>query len=569
MGTKLAEKKRMTRFQRLLRLIGSSLDPRAYGHLLKIVNYYNYTHVSELRQATRRGVQRISPTASFANGRNITLGDRISIGAGSSLWAGSGTARIEIGDDTLIAPAVMITAANYRYDDGSPINDQPMQEADIIVGRDVWLGYGAVVLAGVRIGDGAIIGAGAIVRSDVPQYAIVAGNPASVIGKRKQPQAGGPAAALAESADASVLSFIQKETGADAARMSCPIDECGVDSFDLMTLRVALETRFSCPIPDREWASLTSLSDIARLASIAGATPAAQTAPPRPQDLSRPAPQASAVPNTETLPTGRARRRYSLGMPQMALSGLSESWLFKEVGDVHWAMISAFLGSPTSGITDDLGDRLYATFTRFQLSLDPALSAFKENALLNIESRLERFGAGFYFGTHDIESGNVRGRVRTMSTFAKYGERGKNTSLMKGSPALQHPEHIAALDAFPDFGTEYRNRRAADPAEAIFETEYEILPPHDINGVGLLYFAAYPTIFDLCIDRYEGCGFLLGHTTASKDVLYFANSEPTETLVFRLHARDLQDGLVRHVATLSRKSDGQRMCELISLKRKL
>ncbi|MGL4280703.1 MAG: Pnap_2097 family protein, partial [Albidovulum sp.] len=64
-------------------------------------------------------------------------------------------------------------------------------------------------------------------------------------------------------------------------------------------------------------------------------------------------------------------------------------------------------------------------------------------------------------------------------------------------------------------------------------------------------------------------GFLLGHSTVSKDVLYFANSEPTETLVFRLHARDLQGGLIRHTATLSRKSDGQRMCELVSLKRQL
>ncbi|MGL4278792.1 MAG: phosphopantetheine-binding protein, partial [Albidovulum sp.] len=441
MSNTLAEKKKTTRFQRFLRLLGSSLDPRAYAHLLKIINYYNYTHVSELRQATRHGSQRISPTASFANGRNIRLGDRISIGAGSSLWAGSGTARIEIGDDTLIAPAVMITAANYRYDDGSPINAQPMQEADIIIGRDVWLGYGAVVLAGVRIGDGAIIGAGAIVRSDVPDFAIVAGNPASVIGRRKQPSAGAPAAALAGTADAEVLGFIQRETGADTARLTGPLDQSGVDSFDLMTLRVALETRFSRTIPDREWAGLASLSDIARLPSLSGTA----AAPARRQDPAPPAPgpKTGAAPHADTLPTGKATRRYALGMPQMALSGLSESWLFKEVGDVHWAMISAFLGSPTSGITDDLGDRLYATFTRIQLSLDPMLSAFKENALLNIDSRLERFGAGFYFGTHDIVSGEARGTVRTMSTFAKYGERGKNTSLIKGAPTLHEPDRVA------------------------------------------------------------------------------------------------------------------------------
>lgn len=154
-----------------------------------------------------------------------------------------------------------------------------------------------------------------------------------------------------------------------------------------------------------------------------------------------------------------------------------------------------------------------------------------------------------------------------MSTFAKYGERGKNTSRIKGSPALHHPERIAPMPAFPDFGTEHRERRAAEAAEAIFECDCEILALHDINGVGLLYFADYPTIFDLCIERFEGRGFLLSHTTVSNDVRYFANSDPTETRVFRLHARSVTDGFVTHSATLSRKSDGQRMCELVGGKR--
>lgn len=567
MSSNIADKKRMTRLERLTRLVGSIFDPRAYAHLLKVINYYNYTHVGELRQVVRNGNQQISPTVSFANGRNIILGDRVSIGAGTSLWAGPGTAKIDIGDDTLIAPAVMITAANYRYDDGSPINAQSMQEADILIGRDVWLGYGAVVLAGARIGNGAIIGAGAIVRSDVPANAIVAGNPAKVIGKRRIPGKEKEAAVLTGAADEAVTAFIQQETGVAPARLDLPLDEAGIDSFDLMTLRVALETRLSCAIPDREWGGIASLSDIARLPSAGSSAPAQATVSRDNALTSFPVPESGTSPSSEILPTGRATRGYKLGMPQMALSGLSESWLFKEAGDMHWAMISEFLGSPTSGITDDLGDRLYATFTRITLQLEPSLSKFKENDDLCIASRLERFGAGFYFGTHDVLSGHARGAMQTMSTFAKYGERGKNTSLIKGSPTLHHPERIVPMSAFPEFGAEYRERRAANPAPAIFECEYEILAPHDINGVGLLYFAAYPTIFDLCIEQHEGRGFLLSHTTVSKDVHYFANSDPTETLVFRLHEREAHDGIISHKATLSRKSDGQRMCELTGVKR--
>ena len=57
-------------------------------------------------------------------------------------------------------------------------------KGDIIVGNDVWIGYEAVVLAGVAIGDGAIIGSRAVVTKDVPPYTIVGGVPAKAIRKR-------------------------------------------------------------------------------------------------------------------------------------------------------------------------------------------------------------------------------------------------------------------------------------------------------------------------------------------------------------------------------------------------
>ena len=57
-------------------------------------------------------------------------------------------------------------------------------KGDIVVGNDVWIGYEAVILAGVRIGDGAVIGARSVVTRDVPPYAIVGGAPARLIRKR-------------------------------------------------------------------------------------------------------------------------------------------------------------------------------------------------------------------------------------------------------------------------------------------------------------------------------------------------------------------------------------------------
>ena len=70
---------------------------------------------------------------------------------------------------------------------GLPVDDVSRawdNKGDIVVGNDVWIGYEAVILAGVTIGDGAIIGARAVVAGDVPPYTIVGGVPARPIRKR-------------------------------------------------------------------------------------------------------------------------------------------------------------------------------------------------------------------------------------------------------------------------------------------------------------------------------------------------------------------------------------------------
>lgn len=185
MAAAVGEKARMGQGARGLRLLLSLLDPRAWLHLFKMVNYWNFSHVQPMRQV-RRGVGcGISPDAVFSNPARIELGDRVEIGSRCHLWAGHAAARIMIGDDCLFGPEVLVTAASYRYNDGHPVTAQKMDEADIVIGRDVWLGTRAVVLPGVTIGDGAIIGAGAVVRDDIPAMAIAVGQPARVVGQRK------------------------------------------------------------------------------------------------------------------------------------------------------------------------------------------------------------------------------------------------------------------------------------------------------------------------------------------------------------------------------------------------
>ncbi|WP_260926815.1 acyltransferase [Novosphingobium sp. 9] len=181
----LTSKRKLSRGQRFLRLLASTLDPRAWAHLFKIVNYYNYSHVQPLRSVRRGEGCAISPDAVFSHAERVVLGERVAIGSRCHIWAGNTRARILLGDDVLLGPEVMITASSYRFHDGSPVSRQAMDEADIIIGRDVWLGTRAIVLPGVTIGDGAVIGAGTLVNRDIPPMAIAVGTPARIVGERR------------------------------------------------------------------------------------------------------------------------------------------------------------------------------------------------------------------------------------------------------------------------------------------------------------------------------------------------------------------------------------------------
>jgi acetyltransferase-like isoleucine patch superfamily enzyme len=171
---------------RLRRLSRSFLHPCVLAHPFKMVHYWGYSHVlPRLEMSIGRDV-RIAPTASFRNGSRITLGDQVQVGEYTALWAGRSSGRIVIGDRTTLGPSVYVTSADYGLDAGALITDQEMKERDVIIGADCWIGTKAVITAGTRIGDGAVIGAGAVVTRDVPAGAIAGGVPARVIRMRDQ-----------------------------------------------------------------------------------------------------------------------------------------------------------------------------------------------------------------------------------------------------------------------------------------------------------------------------------------------------------------------------------------------
>jgi acetyltransferase-like isoleucine patch superfamily enzyme len=95
--------------------------------------------------------------------------------------------RIEIGRHCMIGPQCYLTDANHGIAPDLPVCSQPMTTAEVVLGDDVWLGAGVVVLPGVHIGRGAIVGAGSVVTSDLPANVVAAGVPARVLRSRLAP----------------------------------------------------------------------------------------------------------------------------------------------------------------------------------------------------------------------------------------------------------------------------------------------------------------------------------------------------------------------------------------------
>ena len=120
--------------------------------------------------------------AFFASGAGITLGDHAGIGLDCRV-AGP----LVIGDDVMMAPRVTIVTQNHEVSDLSkPMRLQTAPKKQVVIGNDVWIGTNAVIMPGITVGDHVIIGAGAVVTKDVPDYAVVGGIPARIIKFRNE-----------------------------------------------------------------------------------------------------------------------------------------------------------------------------------------------------------------------------------------------------------------------------------------------------------------------------------------------------------------------------------------------
>ena len=164
-------------FVNRIRQVLYRINQRKYGVLI-----YNNTVIKNVIFA---GKAKIEPYCRIIGDPQINIGSNFYLNSNCHLYGD-----ITIGDNVMIGPKTIFWGRDHGMAIDVPMNTQAHIIGKISVGNDVWIGAGAILLKGVNIGNGSVIGAGSVVTRDVPEYAVVVGNPAKVIKYRNDKNKG-------------------------------------------------------------------------------------------------------------------------------------------------------------------------------------------------------------------------------------------------------------------------------------------------------------------------------------------------------------------------------------------
>ncbi|QOT80711.1 Pnap_2097 family protein [Cupriavidus basilensis] len=281
----------------------------------------------------------------------------------------------------------------------------------------------------------------------------------------------------------------------------------------------------------------------------------------------------------------RASTSYVAGMPNLSYTGLSENWLLKACGDLHWQGLAALSGQALPEFRDAQGNKAYAAFTAIRLR-EASLEGLGENDGFSVNTQLMRVAGARHFSTHALRRdgdgdgegdsdgpGARRAEVSMVSTFIRRERERDNRSVVRAAfnlPADGPPPAAAA-----EMGALAKRFRAGDWSCHLglerarhvgsHMAEYLPCPYADFNGADLLYFANFQAIVDRA--EWQWQRFDEPPVIAGRDLFFHGNVNLGEALELSFSAVEFgQDGLA-HWCEVRRGSDGEKIADVVTRKR--
>ena len=338
--------------------------------------------------------------------------------------------------------------------------------------------------------------------------------------------------------------------------LNIPIKHKRIDSLDIVVIRVTLEKFFGIEVSDTKWYRFQTLSKALEFFHAN-----------KKEHFQSKITDTNQVTNTESI---------EIRMPQMSNNALSENWLLRYLGDKHWSLLSDGFNKKSSEFQDENGNRLYATFVRINYSTS-ALKNFKENEKIIFDSKIEGYGGSTFISFINGKSYKNIINATLLTTFSS--KENENINELIKIKIDKIPNKISQLSKTPIQLNEYRLLRKnlldeipsnfgdfPNTDNILFTCEYEINIYYDINGVGLLYFAAYPIISDICCLKYFNDSKSFSFQTVYRDIFYFANCNPTDKVIFQLNFIDSNKNFIKTMTSLYRKSDKKILAKILTIK---
>ncbi|WP_321931277.1 Pnap_2097 family protein [Paraburkholderia guartelaensis] len=278
--------------------------------------------------------------------------------------------------------------------------------------------------------------------------------------------------------------------------------------------------------------------------------------------------------DSERVPA-QTRTHYIAGMPELAFAGLSEQWLLRTCGQLHWNALATQAQLNTPDFYDDEGRKSYAAFTAIRVC-EARLEDVSENQRFAIEADVRRIAGARHFGQFRVfTTESAVAKVEMMSTFVRREQAGDNRSVCKamfvGAPAPATPPAAHDLIAQAkrlragDWTRHGRLDRAAHAVEHV--VDYLPCPSLDFNGAHLLYFASFQSMVERAEWHWRSAQHSAPPTLVERDMAFYGNANVGDRLTLSFGARHAGHDGLSHWCAISRAADGARIADVVTHKR--